>query len=113
MHELWLCKSVFAIIQGKAAKTKATKVKKVVLEIGLLAAVDKEALTFSFDVVTKGTLADKAELEIIDIPGEAQCESCHKTFSLQHYYEACDACGSHRLKIIQGEELKVKSMVVE
>ena len=70
MHELWLCKSILEIIKQNANKKNCTRIKKIYLEIGQLAAVEKEALNFSFSVVTQGTVAEGAELLIIDIPGE-------------------------------------------
>lgn len=113
MHEVWLCTRILEIIQQKAMEQKAGRVKKIVLEIGLLAAVDSSSLKFSFDVLTQGTLAESAELVILEIPGEALCESCQKRVPLRQYYDECEACGSHSLKVTQGEELRVKSMVVE
>ncbi|CAM2921637.1 hydrogenase nickel incorporation protein HypA [Legionella steigerwaltii] len=113
MHELWICKSILEIIKQKAAATQCTRVKKIILEIGQLAAIEKNALIFGFNVITEGTIAENAELHIIDIPGEALCESCQKRSPLQQYYDACQVCGSHALKVIHGEELQIKSMVVE
>ncbi|PWY53901.1 hydrogenase maturation nickel metallochaperone HypA [Legionella qingyii] len=113
MHELWLCKSILEIIKQKADTTQCARIKKIVLEIGQLAAVEKNALIFGFTVIAKGTVAENAELYIVDIPGEALCESCQKRIPLQQYYDACQACGSHALKVIHGEELRIKSMVVE
>lgn len=113
MHELWLCKSILEIIKQNAVEKKCTRVTKIVLELGQLASVEKDSLIFSFNVVAEGTVAEYAELHIIDIPGEALCGSCQRTVPLRQYYDECQACGSHTLKVTQGEELRVKSMVVE
>ena len=113
MHELSLCKSILEIVQQQALEKKYNRVKKIFLEFGQLAAVDKEALNFSFSVVTQGTVAENAELAFIDIPGQALCETCNKEVPLQQYYDACPLCGGHSLKVIAGEELQIKSMVVE
>lgn len=113
MHELWLCKSILEIIKQNAVKKNCLRVTKIVLEIGQLAAVEKDSLIFSFNVITEGTVAENAELQIINIPGEAFCESCQKKVPLRQYYDECHSCGSHSLTVTQGEELRVKSMVVE
>lgn len=113
MHELWLCKSILKIIEQKAKDIKCTRVKKIILEIGQLTALEKEALIFSFNVITEGTIAENAELDILNISAKAFCESCQQVSPLQQYYDACHTCGSYALKIVQGEELRVKSMVVE
>ncbi|KTD49092.1 hydrogenase nickel incorporation protein HypA [Legionella rubrilucens] len=113
MHELWVCKSILDIIRENAIEKKFTRVKKIILELGQLVAIEKDALIFSFNVITEGTVAENAALHIIDIPGEARCESCKKRVPLRRYYDACPVCGSHSLKITQGEEFSVKSMVAE
>jgi len=89
------------------------RVKKISLAIGQLAAVDPEALRFSFDVVTQGTVAEAAFLDIIEIEGEAFCASCQKTVKIKRYYDACKTCGHFSLTITQGEELRVMCMEVE
>jgi len=113
MHELWLCKSILETIQQNAREKNAVRVKKIVLEIGQLVAVDKNALIFSFSVINVGTVAENATLHFIDIPGEAFCESCQTIVPLRQYYEACESCGGHALRVTQGEELRIQSMVVE
>ncbi|HAU1249082.1 TPA: hydrogenase maturation nickel metallochaperone HypA [Legionella pneumophila] len=113
MHELWLCKRIVEIIKQQATGNKCRKVKKVVLEIGQLVAVDKHALNFSFKVITQGTIAQNAKLSIVEIPGEAICDSCQQIVPMKQYYDECLICGNHSLTLTKGEELKVKSMVVE
>ncbi|STY29910.1 hydrogenase nickel incorporation protein HypA [Legionella wadsworthii] len=113
MHELWLCRNILEIIKQKANTTQCTRIKKIVLEIGQLAAIEKKSLMFCFNLIAAGTLAEHAELLIVETPGEAICESCQKRSPLTQYYDACRNCGSHALKVVQGEELRVKSMEVE
>lgn len=113
MHELWLCKRIFEIVQEQAGEKNATCIKKIVLEVGQLAGVDQEALRFSFQVLAAGTRVEKAVLQIIPIHGEALCEFCQKKVPLLQYYDACPLCGKHSLTVTQGEDLRIKSMVVE
>ncbi|MCX7117352.1 MAG: hydrogenase maturation nickel metallochaperone HypA [Legionellales bacterium] len=113
MHELSLCRTVLDIINDHVSGTDYKQVKKITLDIGQLAAVDQAALRFSFDVVTKGTLAEHALLEIIEIEGMAFCDFCQKTVKLKRYDDACPSCGHFSLTVTQGEELRVKCMEVE
>ena len=89
------------------------RVKKINLEIGQLTGVDESALRFGFEAITKGTIAEHAVLGLIEIEGQALCDTCQKTVKLKHYYDACQTCGHFSLTITQGEELRVKSMEVE
>ena len=113
MHELWLCKSILELITQQVAETQCDRVKTIVLEIGQLSAVDLDSLNFSFQIIAQGSVAQNAELLVIDVPGEAVCNACHAKVPVKQYYDDCPRCGSHSLSIIQGEELRIKSMVVE
>ena len=86
--------------------------KAVWLEIGDLAGVETGAMRFSFDVVTCGTLADQARLEIIDVPGEAWCMQCSKTVPVKRRFDACPDCGSYQLQVTGGDEMKVRELEV-
>lgn len=112
MHELSLCRSLLDIINEQAAGKNFKCVKKVILEVGQLAAVDASALRFGFEIVTKGTLADGAVLDIITIEGRALCNACHQCVKLENYYDACQNCGQFSLTVTQGEELRIQSMEV-
>ena len=72
-----------------------------------------EALRFGFDVTTRGTLADGAGLEIIDIPGAAWCSACACEVPAPTRYEPCPRCGGYQLRITAGEELRIKELEVE
>ena len=112
MHELWICKNILEIIKQHSSKLKDHHIKKVYLEVGRLAAIDHISLMMSFNVITKGTIAEQAVLEIIEVPAKAICDSCQKTVSISQYYDPCQYCGSNILTIIQGDELRLKSMEV-
>ncbi len=113
MHEMSLCEGVMQILEDQAQQQGYTSVKTVWLEVGTLACVEMEALMFAFDVVTKGTLADGAKLEVINIEGQAWCLPCEKTISISARFDACPECGSHQLQICCGDELQVKELEVE
>ena len=113
MHEMSLCEGVLRILEEQANAQHFTHVKTVWLEIGELASVEKEAMRFGFDVVMKGSLADGARLEIIDVPGQAWCMQCMKVVTIKNLFDACDSCGSHQLQVTGGEELRIKELEVE
>jgi hydrogenase nickel incorporation protein HypA/HybF len=113
MHELTLSKNILEIVQQESFARKFQKVKLIYLELGELMAVEKSALLFSFEVIARGTLAENAVLNIIDIPGQGWCEFCQKTVKIRRRIDPCDGCQKFLLKILAGEELRVKSMEVE
>ncbi len=113
MHEISLCKNLIAIIEQEAKARNAVRIKKIYLEIGDLAAVEKMAMQFGFEVLSKGTLAEGAILKIIDVPGQALCQSCNKSVKIIKRYYACELCGGSFLTITSGKELRVKAIEVE
>ncbi|KTD35052.1 hydrogenase nickel incorporation protein HypA [Legionella nautarum] len=113
MHELTLSRNILEIIKQHASQMSCRVVKKIYLEIGELIAIDQASLQFNFAIVAKGEIAENATLEMVEIKGRAVCDFCKKTVMLKNYFDGCENCGQYSLKIIQGEELRVKSMEVE
>lgn len=113
MHEMSLSEGVLQVLEDSAQAQGFARVRAVWLEIGALAAVDKEAMRFCFDIVRKGTLADDARLEIIDVPGVAWCFTCSASVNVRQRFDACPNCGNHQLQVTGGEEMKIKELEVE
>lgn len=107
MHELGVTQNIVSIITEKA---RGEPVSRVTIAIGKLSAVLPEAIRFCFDIVSQGTVAEGAELEILEIPGTAECRTCGSQFVLEHLYGQCP-CGSADITRLTGEELLVKQMV--
>ena len=112
MHEMSLCESVLEILEEHAGRERFSSVKRVWLEIGALSCAEPEAMRFSFDVVMKGTLAEGAKLEIIEVPAMARCEQCSQDVEVAGYGDPCPLCGSERLDIRGGDQLRVKELEV-
>ena len=112
MHEMAICESIRQTLEAQAEVHNFKRVKRVCLEIGPLSGVEPDALRFGFDVVMKGSIADGAQLEIIDCPAEAWCMTCAQTVPIQQRFDSCGKCGSHQLQVTAGEELKIKELEV-
>jgi hydrogenase nickel incorporation protein HypA/HybF len=113
MHELSLAEGVLQRIEESAARDGFTQVRTVWLEIGQLAAVAPDAMKFCWDAVSRGSIAEGARLEIIDVPGRAWCPNCRQTVPLVEVYAICPVCGGCQLEITSGTEMRVKELEVE
>jgi len=113
MHEMSIAESVLQIIEDKARADGYARVRTVWLEIGQLAAVEKESLRFCFDVVTRDSVAQDARLEIIETAGQGWCMECACSVALPALYEPCPNCGSFQIEVTSGEEMRVKELEVE
>jgi hydrogenase nickel incorporation protein HypA/HybF len=113
MHEMAVCEGILQVLEEQAAAQHYRRVKKVWLEIGALAGIEIEAMRFSFDVVTRDSLADGAALEIVERPGQAWCMQCMKVVPIGQRYDGCPDCGSYQLQVTGGEEMKIRELEVE
>ena len=113
MHEMSLCEGVVQLIEDQAKTQGFTKVSTVWLEIGTLAGVEIEAMHFSFTAVARGTVADNARLEVIDIAGKANCPACSQCIPVSARFDVCSECGHYPLDIIAGEEMRIKELEVQ
>ncbi|MBK7326950.1 MAG: hydrogenase maturation nickel metallochaperone HypA [Propionivibrio sp.] len=112
MHEMSLAEGVLQLIEDSARQEEFSKVTTVWLEIGQLAGVEVEAMRFCFDAVTRGSLAEGANLEIIAIPGTAWCMNCSATVTCSEVYGACPQCGTYQIQVTGGTEMRVKELEV-
>jgi hydrogenase nickel incorporation protein HypA/HybF len=112
MHELALCQSVVESLREQARIHGFERISAVRLEIGALSCVSPEALDFCFSAVSRGTVADGARLELIRLPGRAWCLDCGSSMTVEERPAACERCGGHRLRIVQGEEMRIKELEV-
>ncbi|RRD01796.1 hydrogenase maturation nickel metallochaperone HypA [Amphritea balenae] len=108
-----VCEGIIQVLEDQAISQNYTKIKTVWLEIGPLAMIENDSLRFCFDAVTRNTLAEGAQLEIIELAGQAWCLQCAQTVEIKKRYDACTACGSYQLQVTQGEELRIKELEVE
>jgi hydrogenase nickel incorporation protein HypA/HybF len=68
-------------------------------------------MRFCFDLITEGTVAEGARLEIDQPPGSGHCRSCDTAFPLTDLVLLCP-CGSADVEITSGRELQIISMKV-
>jgi hydrogenase nickel incorporation protein HypA/HybF len=109
MHELGITCNIVAIVREAA---NGRKVSRITLEVGRFSGVMTDALAFCFDVVARHTELDGATLDIREVDGHARCLACGAEFIAVTLYAPC-ACGSRRLLLLQGDELKIKTMELE
>ena len=74
MHEVGIANAVIEAACKEAERRPGTRLVRVGVRIGELAAVDNDALRFSFDALTRGTLLEGLYLEIQPSPRRHRCE---------------------------------------
>lgn len=112
MHEMSLAEGIRQIVIDQARAHGFARVKSLRLEIGRFAGVEKPALEFAFDVVMRGSPAEGAALEMLDLPGRARCFDCMKLVEIDDRLDPCPLCGSGKLLPEGGDEMRLKDMEV-
>lgn len=112
MHELSIVLSIVDIAQQQAEKAGATAIEEIEIDIGCLSTVEMNAFDFAWQQGIKQTPLEHTVRIINRIKGKAKCLDCEAIFPLEHLYDACPVCGEHLVDIVEGKELRVKSLVV-
>jgi hydrogenase nickel incorporation protein HypA/HybF len=111
MHELSVAQRILEITEEQARKSGLGRVTAVRVRIGGLTTVVPEALNFCFTFAREDTLASRAELVIEEVPAEAKCNSCGKTFPVSEaLFFVCPACGGVDTTLLKGQELDLLSI---
>jgi hydrogenase nickel incorporation protein HypA/HybF len=108
MHELSITQSV---VDAVVERFDGGLIRAVRLEIGRLSGVLPDAVRFCFDVVAAGTAAEGARLEIEEPAGRVRCRDCTEEFELEDLIPLC-RCGSARVEVLAGAELRILSVEV-
>jgi hydrogenase nickel incorporation protein HypA/HybF len=113
VHELSLVASVFEVLEDKAREHGAARVTRVVLKIGRMSGVVPDLIESAFEVYKKGSLADGASLEIVEVPVKVRCPDCGGEAVREEADFSCAGCGSRRIEIVEGRELVVERIELE
>ncbi|KKM66127.1 hypothetical protein LCGC14_1484290 [marine sediment metagenome] len=122
MHEFAFAMNIFKVAEATAIKYKAKRISEVLLEIGELTLIVPEMLQRSFEMATKGSIAEGAKLIIQIIPGKIKCRECEKISRVSITEEAqltglqlfqCSHCLSKNTEIIEGKKANVKNIKIQ
>ena len=111
MHELTIAQNILDIINEQLLVNNLSKVIKIRIRIGRLAAIEPESL--SFEIIAKNTKAEDSVLEIDYVPIRCKCSNCQIVFTLDELNFICPKCMGSNLKIISGNELQVVELEAE
>ena len=112
MHELSIVQSIVQIAEEQVRKAGAQTVDSIELEIGTLAGVEWDALDFAWQAGVPRTVLAQAERIVHRLPARARCSGCSTEFDLEEWFGPCPHCGETFSDLLQGRELRVKSLTV-
>jgi len=111
MHEMALCESMLQILEAQGQAQGFYRVKRVRLEVGALSCVEEGALRFHFEVVSRGSLAEGAVLELIPVPGQGWCRPCGRAVAVTSFMDTCPHCHGP-VQVSGGDGLQIRDLEV-
>jgi len=113
VHELSIAENIVEIAVASLKGNGRAVVREIELEIGTLSGIEIDALTFAMDAATKHTPLQHAEVRILTVQGRARCNACAAEYDAADFFSPCPACGGFDSTTLQGEEMRVKSLLVQ
>jgi hydrogenase nickel incorporation protein HypA/HybF len=110
MHEMSITQGIIDICENHSGDRRVLSID---VEIGELSSVVPEAVEFCFEACSQGTLLEGAKLNIIRIAGRGHCLGCGGDTPLSALFGACQHCGGYRVKVVAGEEMRVREIEVD
>jgi hydrogenase nickel incorporation protein HypA/HybF len=114
MHEITLCQRALEIVEQQAQHNGAKRVTGVWIKVGAFSCVETSAMTFCFDLVCRGTLAEGCELHVEEQEAECWCESCQQYVQLVSIHvRRCPQCNSDNLRIVADDGLQIQRIEID
>lgn len=112
MHEMSIAMSIVDIAISEAAKADAQTIDEIEIEIGQLAGVMLESLSFCLQAAAKNTLAEPATFTLVTIAGQGHCLACQQDIPINEFPAQCPICQGFGVSITAGTELKIRSISI-
>lgn len=113
MHEAGIADSILGIANDVARENSLTHISTITVQIGQFTGIEPDALDFAFQVMSKESLAEGAELVIEKTPLVLRCKKCEGEYCGSPDDLRCPNCGAEDFTILQGREMVVKSITGE
>lgn len=113
MHELAICQALIDQVTDLARERGATRISSITLDVGPLSGVVPDLLQNAFPMASAGSVADGAALHIQSAPVRVWCPTCEAESEARVNRLTCAHCGNWRTQLRSGEELLLRSVVLE
>jgi len=110
MHELSITQSLLDIIIQEVNKNSISRVTSVKLKVGKFTSIEPSCLTFYFELLSKDTPAEGADLRIESVSIKGKCQNCQEVFETNDFLFVCPVCLSQNIEIINGRELYIEEI---
>lgn len=115
MHEYSIISDLVLLAEDNARAHNATKIYKIIIDVGERSAVEVDLLKSAFEVFkNESAFCKDSQLIIRKIAVELLCKDCGADFSAKGLeYGICERCGGANLEITKGRELHLARLEME
>jgi hydrogenase nickel incorporation protein HypA/HybF len=113
MHELYATQAILARALEKAGEQNASRITGAFIAVGEMSTYTDDSVEFYWGEITKGTIAEGAQLHFRHIPAELQCMTCATKYRPKEGEIVCPSCGGSGARIWSGEEFYLEALDVE
>ncbi len=110
MHEVSLMQEALSAALESTRASGGTQIHRLWLRVGTVSGVVPDALRFAFDVVTRGTIAEGAGLEIEEVEATCWCAGCAAEFATPDLGGECPRCHTWSAELRRGTEMTLVSV---
>lgn len=107
MHELGIAGALLGAVERRAGGRRVHRAR---VRAGVLLHISGPALNQAFIMLSDGTVADGARLDVVIEPVRLACRSCGRETSSDRLLSACPGCGGSDLDIQGGDGLVLESV---
>ena len=110
MHELTATQRILdaALAEGRARGGQP--VRAVRLQLGVLSGVTENSIRFYWELLTPGTAAAGARLEVERLPGRVECRGCGRVSDVDDDFPMCPACAGVDLVVLAGDACTIEAV---
>lgn len=108
-----LAMQIIELAENEARKAHGKVITAIEVDVGQLAGVMSEALSFCLEAAARGTLAQGAQFLLNHIPGRGFCQTCRHDLAISDFPAQCPDCRGFGVTILSGNELNIQSISIE
>jgi len=113
MHEFSIAQGILETALTEAEKNNGKCICALGVKLGRASHIEPDSLEFCLRAAAKGTIAEKARIEIKPSEPTARCKECGPTFLAQGNELFCGVCRSENVEMLTGGEVFLESLEVD
>jgi hydrogenase nickel incorporation protein HypA/HybF len=112
MHEFSIVAHLLEAVETQAQKLEASQVLAINLVVGERSGLVDESVTFYFDMLAEGTVAEGAKLNIRRTPMRFACQACETDYTPPPGDFHCPECGTVGQIVDDASHMMIESIEI-